>query len=116
MEWKKRSGPAVSIHDVALPGAGDCQFVFFKYLDLRSGAGAVWRCNLPMVFQKCFKAPTGKPSVFKLFFGNREVVQAIGQPMERPQNPRLQKVPEMQELFEIAEDQGRAYGLLPVLR
>ena len=114
-ERKKRRGYVVSMHDVGVPGAFDYQYVLWQSCDLRAGDRIACLGNLSGVVQKYLSKTARESSVFKFLFGNRKAFSKNEEPLQRSQNPRLQKMSQVQKLFAPAQDQGESSCVLPLL-
>ena len=116
LEREKRRRPALSGHDVDLSWAHAAESLFGECPDLRFGDGAARLCNLSGVIKKYLQASEGESRILVLLQSHCKVVQTWKEPLEGPQDARLQKVPQMQKPPALAPHQGLAYCLLPVLQ
>ena len=116
LEREKRRRPALSGHDVDLSWAHAAESLFGKCFDLRFGNGSACFCNLSRVVKEYLQETKGESRVFVLFQPYCKVVQTWKEPLEGPQDARLQKVPQVQKPPALAPHQGLAYRLLPVLQ
>ena len=95
LEWQKRSGSAVSVHDVGMPGAGNPEYVFRKCLDLCVGGFVAGVGYLPSYVEKPLSKAEREPSFFEILFEDQKMVPSVGEQMAGSEDTRLQKVSEM---------------------
>ena len=96
---------------------GDCvgEYVCGKPSALFIWAGVVGVVGVSDAVQKYLPKAEGEPCVFKFFWRHQEAHPIDEKPMERSEDTRLQAMPQVQEYFAFAEDQGWAHRMLPVL-
>ena len=86
---KKRGRSVVSVPDVDVPGAFDAQYVLGKRDHLYIGDRFVVLGNLSGNVEKHISETKRKPSFFKIFFKDQELVSLDGEQMERQKDAYL---------------------------